>query len=265
MRWLPSDGPSYIRSCPVRGPLRVWKRAATRSHGHVHYFFIDGRRDRFVVCFETLQISRDCLADITQRLVARCSLRNASRKRRNLGHKYSVFVALKHDSEFHWLFPYWPSNQPSAKLPGVAHRIEEVVERTEAHVHVAALLVADGRPRLRRVRMAGVNHSSIVQIFQRLVEAVIHRLGIGPRQIDASARAHEQRIARNQVAAHQETLRARRMTGSVEKLPLQIADIENVTRLDIDQIRITQPRDSFRTFGLIFVDVDLDLDRSEEH
>src|SRR5260370_39157008 len=53
------------------------------------------------------------------------------------------------------------------------------------------------------------------------------------------------------------------MTGSVNNHALKIANFKTLPRLDLNQIRIAQPRNSFRTFGLIFVDVDLDLDPME--
>src|SRR6266851_9879172 len=58
----------------------------------------------------------------------------------------------------------------------VAHRVEEIVESRESHIHIVPLLVANSRARFRRVRVPGIHHRRVVEVAERVVQAVIHRL-----------------------------------------------------------------------------------------
>ena len=53
------------------------------------------------------------------------------------------------------------------------------------------------------------------------------------------------------------------MPGSVEKLHLQFADLEDVAGVDLDDVGIREPRDFARALGLMLVEVDLGLDLGE--
>ena len=65
------------------------------------------------------------------------------------------------------------------------------------------------------------------------LQAVVHVLGARSRQVDAAARADEQRVAGHQVAVDQEALRARRVPGRVQELHLEVADLDRRRRASV--------------------------------
>ncbi len=53
------------------------------------------------------------------------------------------------------------------------------------------------------------------------------------------------------------------MSGSVQKLDLELADLDRIARLDLDQVGIRQARDLLDAVGLVLVHIDFRLDLFE--
>src|SRR5690242_15957816 len=53
------------------------------------------------------------------------------------------------------------------------------------------------------------------------------------------------------------------MAGGMEKLDLQLADLENIAGLDLDQVRVAQAGNALDALGFILVHIDFGLDSAD--
>src|SRR6266550_187738 len=139
------------------------------------------------------------------------------------------------------------------------HHPEEIAERGEAHEGVVTFLVADGGGRAAVV-MAGEEQRVVGQRAETLRERVVHLARVAARQIGTSARADEERVARDEPAVDEKALRAGRVPGRMHERQREPADRQRVVVVDLHEVR-AEPR---QELTLRLVDVNLERHAREQ-
>src|SRR5262245_10375783 len=140
-----------------------------------------------------------------------------------------------------------------------AHHSEELAERGEPHEGVLTLLVAD-RGKRATVVVAGKQQRVVGQRAQTLGERVVHLARIAARQVGPPARADEQRVAGDEAAVDEKTLRARRVPRRGRERRREPSDAERVVTVDLHEVRAEAGEEL--TLGL--VDVNLERNAREQ-
>ena len=103
--------------------------------------------------------------------------------------------------------------------------------------------------------VSGVHHC-LVRKSRQSLEALVHLLGIRPRQIGSSATVEEQRVARNQTTTGKKTLATRGVSRRMDECDVEAADGQRVTRSVADQMALVDFGRANDPRNLFLVDMD---------
>jgi hypothetical protein len=82
--------------------------------------------------------------------------------------------------------------------------------------------------------MTGEHDSVVLELGQLLGQAVVHSFRVAAWEIAAATSADEQSIASDQMILYQKALRARGMTGRVQKGDVHVPNTCGVATVDLD-------------------------------
>ena len=103
--------------------------------------------------------------------------------------------------------------------------------------------------------VTGVHHG-LVRESRQCLEALVHLLGIRPRQIGSSATVEEQRVARDQTTTGKKTLATRGVSRRMDERDVETADGHLVTRSVGDQMALVDFGRANDPRNLVLVDID---------
>lgn len=103
--------------------------------------------------------------------------------------------------------------------------------------------------------MTGVHHG-LVREARQCLEALVHLLGIGSRQIGSTATVEEQRVARNQTTTGKKTLTTWGVSRSMDERDVETSDGQRVTRSVGDQMALVDLGCANDPGNLFLVDMD---------
>src|SRR5271166_3290244 len=111
-----------------------------------------------------------------------------------------------------------------------AHQHSPLVKIRDAIDVIGTLDLRQRRTRFERIPVSG-KHSWITSQMSKLLQAAAHLVGVAAGKIGAAAALHKQRVTGNQPAVEQEAVAARRVTGGVQQLDVDVAGADLVAML----------------------------------
>ena len=168
-------------------------------------------------------------------------------------HLRSIYKIFDAPYVVHYGYSLHPLDNPDAT-------VQKILQRLELQVGIESLFIAYRGIWPGRIVMTREHDGAIVELGELLRQAAVHVFRVAAREIAATTSADEQGIPRDQMILNHKALRARGMTGRVQKGDVHVSDPCGVTAVDLDQIW------PYRLHELRFrlVDVDFGLGAIEQ-